>query len=65
MIKLKNNVEKLNALIQEGHIMEAFERYYGENVVIQVNGNPPITGKEQNRKREMISLILSKSNYPY
>jgi len=56
MIKLKNNLEKLNALIKEGRIMEAFEKYYGEDVVIQVNGNPPITGKEQNRKREMIFL---------
>ena len=49
-------IYSLNTLIQEGHIMEAFERYYGENVVIQVNGNLPITGKEQNRKREMIFL---------
>ncbi len=39
MTKLKNNVEKLNTLIREGKIMEAFEKYYGENVVIQVNGN--------------------------
>ncbi|MDO8517312.1 MAG: nuclear transport factor 2 family protein [Nanoarchaeota archaeon] len=36
--------------------MEAFEKYYGEEVIIQVNGNHPITGKEQNRKREMIFL---------
>lgn len=56
MIKIKNNVEKLNALIKEGKIMEAFEKYYGENVTIQVNGNSPIIGKEQNRKREMIFL---------
>lgn len=56
MIKLKNNVEKLNSLIKEGKIMEAFEKYYGEEVVIQVNGNPPITGKEKNRKREIIFL---------
>jgi ketosteroid isomerase-like protein len=56
MIKLKNNVEKLNTLIQEGKIMEAFEKYYSEDVVIQVDGNPPVTGKEQNRKREMIFL---------
>jgi len=56
MTKLKNNVEKLNTLIKEGKIMEAFEKYYGENVIIQVNGNPPIIGKEQNRKREMIFL---------
>ncbi|MFA5953433.1 MAG: nuclear transport factor 2 family protein [Candidatus Pacearchaeota archaeon] len=56
MIKLKNNVEKLNNLIKEGKIMEAFEKYYGDNVIIQVNGNPPMHGKEQNRKREMIFL---------
>jgi len=36
--------------------MEAFEKYYGEEVVIQVNGNLPITGKNQNRKRELIFL---------
>jgi hypothetical protein len=56
MTKLKNNVENLNLLIKEGKINDAFEKYYGENVIIQVNGNPPINGKEQNRKREMIFL---------
>jgi len=56
MTKLKNNVEKLNSLIKEGRIMDAFEKYYGENVIIQVNGNLPVTGKNQNRKREMIFL---------
>lgn len=56
MTKLKNNVENLNALIKEGKIIDAFEKYYGEDVIIQVNGNPPIAGKEQNRKREMIFL---------
>lgn len=56
MTKLKNNVEKLNLLIREGKIMEAFEKYYGEEVIIQVNGNHPITGKDNNRSREMIFL---------
>ncbi|MDO8628357.1 MAG: nuclear transport factor 2 family protein [Nanoarchaeota archaeon] len=56
MTRIKNNVAKLNALIKEGKIMEAFDKYYGENIVTQVNGNNPITGKKQNRKREMIFL---------
>jgi hypothetical protein len=56
MIKLKNTVEKLNILIKEGKISEAFEKYYGEEVIIQVNGSSPILGKENNRKREMIFL---------
>jgi hypothetical protein len=56
MIKIKNNVEKLNTLIKEGKIQEAFEKYYDEEVIIQVNGNPPIVGKELNKSREMIFL---------
>ena len=56
MAKLKNNVEKLNALIKEGKIKEAFEKYYAEDVITQTNGNPPIHGKEANRKREIIFL---------
>jgi hypothetical protein len=56
MTKLKTNVERLNFLIKEGKIMDAFEKYYGNDVIIQVNGNPPITGKGLNRKREMIFL---------
>ena len=55
-MQLKHNVEKLNTLIKEGKIMEAFNKYYGDDVVIQVNGNGAITGKEQNRKSEMIFL---------
>ena len=52
MKKLKNTVEKLNNLIKEGKILEAFNKYYDDEVVIQVNGNSPIAGKEQNRKRD-------------
>jgi len=56
MTKLKNNVGQLNILIKKGKILEAFEKYYCEDVIIQVNGNSPVIGKEQNRKREMIFL---------
>jgi hypothetical protein len=56
MAKLRSNVEKLNILIKDGKIMEAFEKYYGEEIITQVNGNSPIIGKDQNRKREMIFL---------
>lgn len=59
MIKLKNNLDKLNSLIQQGKLMEAFEKYYIKNVGIQVNGNAPtigMTGKQENRTREVIFL---------
>ncbi len=56
MTKLKNNVENLNTLIKEGKILEAFEKYYGDEVITQVNGNSPVIGKELNRTRESIFL---------
>ena len=56
MKKLKNTVGELNTMIMAGEIAKAFEKYYGENVIIQVNGNSPVSGKEANRKREMIFL---------
>ncbi|MBS3172590.1 hypothetical protein J4438_03350 [Candidatus Woesearchaeota archaeon] len=54
MAKLKDNVDKLNELLKNGKIVEAFEKYYNVDVAIHIDGNPPITGKEQ--KREMIFL---------
>lgn len=42
--------------MQEGKMVEAFEKYYGEGVITQVNGNPPVNGKDANRKREVIFL---------
>ncbi|MDP3027609.1 MAG: hypothetical protein Q8N63_07935 [Nanoarchaeota archaeon] len=54
MTKLKENVNRLNALLKEGNIAEAFEKYYNIDVAIHIDGNPPINGKEQ--QREMIFL---------
>ncbi len=51
--KLKTTVEKLNALIKQGKIRDAFEKYYREDVVIQLNGSPPLAGKEANGLKEM------------
>lgn len=56
MKDLKNKVNDLNSLIKKGEIMEAFEKYYGEDVVIQENGNSPLTGKGENRKRGIVLL---------
>ena len=40
-------------LVLEGKAMEAFEKYYGEDVVMQENENPAVVGKEANRQREL------------
>lgn len=50
MIKLRNSVNDLNRMIQKGNILDAFEKYYGEDVAIHENGSSPIDGKNENRK---------------
>lgn len=52
MAKLLENICDLNDLILQGKLLEAFETYYHEDVVIQENENPPTKGKSANRERE-------------
>jgi ketosteroid isomerase-like protein len=44
--------QELNAAILAGDIMNAFEKYYANDVVMQENDAEPFVGKEVNRKRE-------------
>lgn len=50
---VENSVKDLITHIQQGKFMEAFEKYYDENVVMQENEQPPMIGKEANRHREV------------
>ena len=52
-MSLKENVQELIKMILEGRTMEAFEKFYDENVIMQENNMPPTIGKEANRKREL------------
>lgn len=42
----------LNTMIQSGQILEAFEKYYAEDIVMQDQGFDPWVGKDLNRERE-------------
>jgi ketosteroid isomerase-like protein len=44
--------KELNQAILGGDILGAFEKYYGNDVVMQENDAEPFKGKEVNRKRE-------------
>jgi hypothetical protein len=44
---------ELNRLVLEGKILEAFDRFYDETVVMQENGATPTVGKTANRAREV------------
>ncbi|MBI5371960.1 MAG: nuclear transport factor 2 family protein [Sphingobacteriales bacterium] len=52
MSDLKTNVDQLNQLILEGKILEAFDKFYADEVVMQDNDYPVREGKELNRQHE-------------
>jgi ketosteroid isomerase-like protein len=52
MTTLQEKFAEIKSLVLAGKAMEAFEKYYGENVVMQENENPATTGKSANRDRE-------------
>ena len=45
--------ERLNQMVLEGSILEAFDRFYDDNVVMQENALTPTAGKAANRAREV------------
>ncbi|AFY73235.1 SnoaL-like polyketide cyclase [Synechococcus sp. PCC 7502] len=50
---LQAKFEEIKNLVLSGQAMDAFEKYYGENVVMQENENPATEGKSANRDREL------------
>ncbi len=52
MSKLLEKITDLNDLILQGKALEAFEKYYDDDVVMAENENEPTVGKASNRKRE-------------
>ena len=45
--------QALNEAILTGKALEAFEKYYADDVVMQENSDEPRVGKEANRKAEV------------
>ncbi len=53
MQDLLEKIIDLNSLVLQGKSMEAFEKYYHDEVVMQENENLPTVGKAANREREL------------
>jgi hypothetical protein len=53
LFSIENSLTDLNTLVIEGKLMDAFEKYYHDDVIMQENSNSPVVGKEANRKREI------------
>jgi len=52
MNTLLEKISDLNDMILQGQAMEAFDKYYSDDVIMQENNEPEIVGKKTNRKRE-------------
>ena len=52
MADLRTSVDSLNQMILEGKILDAFEKFYAEDVVMQDNDYPARIGKTVNRSYE-------------
>lgn len=44
---------QLNEMILQGKAMEAFDKFYADDVTMQENSDPPTLGKAANHEREM------------
>ena len=49
----EQKIKELNELVLNGKLMEAFDKFYHDDVQMQENGNAPTIGKNANRKREL------------
>jgi len=64
---LIEKISDLNDMMMQGAFLEAFEAFYDENIVLQVNDDMPIIGKELNRiskKNQFDNIIDFKSAKP-
>jgi hypothetical protein len=53
MSTIKQKIAELNQLVISGKAMEAFEKFYHEDVVMRENEGEPTKGKVANRLREL------------
>jgi hypothetical protein len=51
--QIKNSLTDLNSLVINGKLMDAFEKYYHDDIEMQENNNPTVKGKEFHRNREL------------
>lgn len=54
MANIKEFITDLNNMVLQGKPLEAFEKYYDDEIIMQENEQVPTIGKEANRKREFV-----------
>ena len=56
MEPIQTKLNNLNELVLNGKLLDAFEIYYDDHVVMQENETAPTIGKNANRERENLFL---------
>lgn len=56
MNTIEKNIQELNELVLNGKMIEAFDKFYHEDVQMQENEDLPVVGKAANRQRELLFL---------
>jgi len=51
-MNIKAMVDDMNQMVLEGKILDAFEKFYADDVVMQDINMEPVVGKDANRERE-------------
>ena len=51
--EIEQSLNDLNRLVLEGRLIDAFEKYYHPDVVMQENELEPVVSKAANREREL------------
>jgi len=51
-LEIEASLNELNSFVLNGRMMDAFEKYYHDDVVMQENHLPPTISKVANRQRE-------------
>lgn len=59
-MSIRNNVNELVEMVQNGQILEAYDKFYAENVAMRENVGAPVVGKAINREREIAFLSAVK-----
>lgn len=49
---VKENVNALNKMLNQGKILEAFDKFYADDIVMQENYDEPRLGRQANREYE-------------
>lgn len=61
--QIKNSLSDLNSLVINGKLMDAFEKYYHDEIEMQENNNPSAKGKDYHRNREL-EFLSNVTDFP-